>query len=79
MNLYTKKEMNQERKIFAIAYDNKNKDIFVFGGYANVNLKRCEKYSIINNEWTQIASLRIKKSNASAGILNNQLIYVIGG
>ena len=58
MSLDTKKEMSQERKLFSIAYDNMNKDIYVFGGFIKyVSLKQCEKYSITNDEWTQIASL----------------------
>jgi len=36
-------------------------------------------YSITNDEWKDIASMDKKKENASACILNNQFIYIIGG
>ena len=56
------------------------KNIYVFGGEGDDDyLKHCEMYSILNDEWTEIASLGKKKESASACIFNNQFIYVIGG
>ena len=56
-SLTQKNDMNIERSYFAIAYDVQNKEIYVFGGYYGNILKSCEKYSIENNLWTEIAPL----------------------
>lgn len=48
-----KKEMFQERYSFGITYDEKNKEVYVFGGANGYDtLNHCEKYSLEKNEWT---------------------------
>ena len=39
----------------------------------------CEKYSVENDQWTPISNMNRLKSNASACILNNKFIYILGG
>lgn len=49
MKLKRKKDMITDRGLFAVAYDDKIGDIYVFGGYGNGKLDLCEKYSLNNN------------------------------
>ena len=72
--------MTTSRFEFGIAYDDQHKDIYVFGGYDEYqHLKHCEKFSIPNNKWTEIAPMSCERSNTSACILNDQFILIIGG
>lgn len=62
-------------------YDDHKKEIYVFGGLGQGYdfLKHCEKYSVLNDVWTKIAPIKKAKFNASACIMNNEIIYLIGG
>lgn len=71
--------MNQKRENFGITYDNTNREVYVFGGYYNGFLSHSEKYSVELDEWTELAPMTNKKDMASACILNNQFIFIIGG
>jgi len=52
----------------------------VLGGYDGVDrLYHCEKYSIQQNEWTDMAPMSKEKRDVSACILNNKYVYAIGG
>ena len=73
--------MNGERSSFCVSYDDQKKEIYVFGGIRNGFdiLNQSEKYSIDNDQWTEIAPTAQKKWGSSACILNNESIYIIGG
>ena len=74
------KAMNQARLYFGITYGEVKKEVYVFGGgYCNDYLNHCEKFCTQTNEWIDIAPMKEKKWDASACILNNQFIFVIGG
>lgn len=78
--LVCKKDMDQERSTFGIAYDSVRKDVYVFGGEGQgfSFLNHCEKYSLPSDLWTPIAPMEKEKSNASACILDSKYIFVIG-
>ena len=42
-------------------------------------LDSCEAYDIEKDEWCYVKSMRIKKINFSATVVNNQFIYTFGG
>ena len=68
--------MNMKRGNFAITYDDNTKkkknDIYVFGGHdGDRYLNHCERYSVEKDEWTVIAAMNHKKSEASACMFNN--------
>ena len=66
--------MNKQREYFAITYDRKQKHIYVLGGFPGGPAKKlgqCERYSIQNDEWTEISPMAFKKQDASACMLNN--------
>lgn len=71
-----KKDMNYKRYGFAITYDAKDKEVYVFGGDF---INHCEKYIVELNEWILIEPMTKRKYGASACMLNNQFIFVIGG
>lgn len=74
-----KNEMNKKRINFGITYDDKKKEVYVFGGKSGGYLNNCEKYSIDKDVWTELKPMINKKHCSSACIFNNQFIYVIGG
>ena len=50
--------MNKERITFGITYDDRNNEVYVFGGEDNFNvINRSEKYSVKKDEWTDIKSM----------------------
>lgn len=67
--------MNVARFNFAVTYDNNN-NIYVFGGSC---LEESEMYSVLHNDWKEIAPMKIKLELASACNLDNKFIYIIGG
>lgn len=77
--------MNQQRFRFADAYDKVNRCIYVFGGHHNSGKEGqgwkydCEKYSVKDDEWTEISPLCKEKFSASTCIVDNRFVYVIGG
>jgi len=76
--------MKEGRQNFAITHDSRRNEIYVLGGrgwFFNdfICLENCEKYSIDNDEWTPLSPLANKKMNASACMVGNDYIYVIGG
>lgn len=75
-----KEEMNQKRDQFGITYDHHKKEVYVFGGkdgmYGAIN--HSEKYSVQNDEWTELEPMPKAKWYSSACILN-QFIFVVGG
>lgn len=76
-----RKEMGQKRFGFGITYDEKNREVYVFGGvdvHGRVH-KQCEKYSIEKDAWTELEPMIKENQEASASIFNNEFIFVIGG
>lgn len=71
--------MGVGRSDFGITYDDLNIEVYVFGGVGEDALSECEKYSVKNDQWTKLRSMNKNKSDASASIVNNQFIFVIGG
>jgi hypothetical protein len=48
---------------------NVNNVVYVLGGYSspcNKYLKSCEKYSVLEDRWSQIAEMKEQKANVSA-------------
>lgn len=79
MTLTVKKDMNQVRNDFGMTYDDKNRQVYVFGGYDGSYLDHVERYSVDKNEWTVLSPMNTDKGNVSACIINNQYIFIIGG
>lgn len=52
-----KKDMIQKRMNFGIVFDDKNKNVYVFGGYGDDFLDKNEKYSVEKNEWTELTPM----------------------
>ena len=72
--------MNQERFLFSIAYDDRQKYIYVFGGRASEGfINHCEKYNVLTDTWTVIKPMVKGKANMTACILNNEFIFIFGG
>jgi hypothetical protein len=47
-----------------------NQKIYSLGGNnGHIRLKTCEKYDLINNEWTFIADMNTARSNFAAEVL----------
>jgi N-acetylneuraminic acid mutarotase len=55
--------------------------VFVFGGlnYIDKVMRKCERYSIENNAWKNIADMHEPRKHASACALTTDTIYVFGG
>ena len=50
------------------------------GGFDSGNrLDSCEAYDIAKDEWSYVKSMKIKKMNFSATVVNNQFIYTFCG
>jgi len=75
-----KKDMNQKRDQFGITYDDKKKEVYVFGGKDGMYgaIDHSEKYSIENDEWTELEPMPKAKWYASACIISS-FIFVVGG
>lgn len=56
-----KKNMNHERLNFGITNDEKNKEVYVFGGYDGTVIDHCEKYSVEKDEWIELEPMKKKK------------------
>lgn len=46
MKMEKKKDMILKKNGFGITYDDKNEDVYIFGGYNKYYLKSCEKYNV---------------------------------
>ena len=55
--------------------------VYVFGGQNHVDklLKKCERYSVADDTWENIAQMYFKRKNCSACALSQHKIYVFGG
>ena len=55
--------------------------VYVFGGQNHVDklLKKCERYSLADDTWENIAQMHLKRKNCSACALTQHKIYVFGG
>jgi len=68
-----------------VKYDHKAQNIFeiefiTVGGYNGTSsLSSCESYSIIQNKWNAVPSLNKPRYNTATALLNNRLLYAIGG
>jgi len=75
--------MNKERKHFGITYNDKEKEIYVFGGCVGQEntqpIKTCGKFLVDKNQWKKMVSMEQNKSGVSACIVNYKFIYLIGG
>lgn len=72
--------MIDSRASFGVTICPKLNQIYVAGGYilGEVN-KKCERYSIANDQWTQLPDLNEEKCSASLCVLDNKYLYSIGG
>lgn len=75
----SKKDMNSRREDFGTTYATDRKEVYVFGGYAKDAIDHCEKYSVMENKWTELEPMTKKKYHVSACLVDNQFIFVIGG
>lgn len=68
----SQKDMNKQRDDFGITYDDKSKQVYVFGGYNNYeDLEYCEKYFVEYDLWTELKPMTKKKSGVSACMFNS--------
>jgi hypothetical protein len=51
-----------------------NGAVYIFGGYDSATIKRCEKFSIIDNKWSEISDLPTATHCNPTALLNNQMI-----
>jgi hypothetical protein len=64
-----------------------NGSIYAIGGFSHkdlpnevpVTLASCEKYSILENQWSYVSTMNEARSFGSAVTLENQFIYMLGG
>ena len=72
--------MKYSRASFGCTYSATRNEIFVAGGYTEGDLnKKCEKYSVANNVWTELPELNEFKCSQSLCLLDNKHLYSIGG
>jgi len=73
--------MNDSRASFGCFYNSRGtEEIIVAGGYTNGNLfNKCERYSIRDNQWTQLPNLTEAKASSSLCLLNDRYLYCFGG
>ena len=71
--------MNQARESHAAVICGDT--VYVMGGYGDDSncLNSCEAYDIAKDEWSYVKSMKIKKDNFAATVVNNQFIYTFGG
>ena len=56
-----------------------NSYLFTFGGNdGDQDLKRCEKYDLDNDQWSEMASMKVRRNGSSAITINNY-VFVFGG
>ncbi len=75
-----RKNMNQLRNFAAVVYNQGR--IYAFGGYDDVRkvqLKSCECYDFATDTWKSLSDMNLERSQATACVFDNDLIYVIGG
>jgi len=55
--------------------------VWAFGGvkYTDKVIRKCERYSIENDEWKRIPDMVTPRKNSSACALSADTIYVFGG
>ena len=77
-----REDMHQERYDHCLVYDDNNKAIYSLGGFDGREceyLDHCEKYTFLDDTWTQIRPMWKKKLGFSACLMNNKFIYAFGG
>lgn len=68
------------RSSFGCTYNVHTNEIYVAGGYENGQLSRkCEKYDIATNKWTELPMLTEEKCSASLCTLDGRYLYCVGG
>ena len=74
-----KEPMPYKKYDFAFCYSDKY--LYVISGKKNQNeiVDSCERYSLIENKWSEIAPVNHKRFAASAIGTSNGLIYLFGG
>ncbi|MCQ2818067.1 MAG: hypothetical protein MJ252_12445 [archaeon] len=68
--------MNEARKYHATVYIPYSNEICAIGG---TKIKSCEKYSIDNNEWSELPNLLSSRERASCCVYNENMLYVFFG
>ena len=81
-NIYiqtTLKPMVIMRGLFAAIYH--EGFVWAFGGvnYTDKVIRKCERYSVENDEWKRIPDMVTPRKNASACALSSDTIYLFGG
>jgi len=82
MKFKKKPNMNKARNFFASVYTPSDNKIYVFGGYNDHNKQQtlnCECFDVEAEKWREIANLNIERSQASACLVGNDKIYIVGG
>lgn len=75
-----KAPMISSRSSFGCTYNAHTNEIYVAGGYEYGHLTRkCEKYDIAANKWTELPPLNEEKCSSSLGVLDGRYLYCLGG
>ena len=79
MKFFEKPPMLSKRAYFPSVFCISNSSIYVLGGQDGTHdVALCEKFSIPENNWKVVESMKVPRSGASAIIFEN-LIFVFGG
>jgi len=68
------------RSSFGCTVNLHKNEIYVAGGYTHGNLtKRCEVYSIVDNQWRELPPLNEEKCSQTLVVLGGRYLYSLGG
>jgi len=72
--------MNDARSSFGCVISPHLNEIYVVGGYCNGEMTRkCERYNITENTWTQMPEISEAKVSTSLCVLGGKTLYCFGG
>lgn len=76
---FEKAPMATKRACFPAVFSMSDQSVYVIGGQDGIHdLPYCERFSVTDERWRPIASLKIKRAGSSAVVLDN-LIFTFGG
>jgi len=78
---YEKCPMLSKRAFFSTLYSQIDCQIYAVGGYDGTqDLKSCEKYSLYENVWREIAPMNVARNGSSCLLLKHlKFLFVMGG
>jgi len=79
VNVWDKKANIKNARINHSIIKTHTNDILIIGGYNDSVIKKCEKYNITNNTWTDIKDMYIERMSHTNHLLTNNDIIIIGG